>query len=134
MILIDSSVWIDLLRGQRTRGATELRRLVQTHPERAAVTEPIGMELLAGASGEDDVVKLEQLIASMVLLPVEPTVDFHDAAQLYRVARARGHTVPTLADCLIATIAIRHAAELWHKDADFEAIAEVTALRTLDLR
>lgn len=134
MILIDSSVWIDLLRGEHTQSAAKLRQLVEDRPEEAATSEPITMELLAGARGENDVAKLEKLIGSLLLLPIQPVTDFTDAAQLYRSARARGMTVRKLADCLIAAIALRHEAEIWHKNADFEAIASFTPLKTADLR
>lgn len=45
------------------------------------------------------------------------TTDYTDAAQLYRSARAGGMTVRKLADCLVAAVALRHGAEIWHKVA-----------------
>jgi len=41
-------------------------------------------------------------------------------------------TSPTAADCLIATVAIRHNVVLLHCDADFEAMKEALPLKTLD--
>jgi predicted nucleic acid-binding protein len=37
-------------------------------------------------------------------------------------------------DCLIAGIALRHDATLWHRDADFVAISAIAPLDSVDLR
>jgi predicted nucleic acid-binding protein len=92
------------------------------------------MELLAGAQNASTLAQLDRLIASMSLLPFEPSTDFADAAQLYRTCRSHGVTVRKIMDCLIASVAMRHGAAVWHKDADFEAIASIAALETVDLR
>ena len=133
MILVDSSVWIDRLRGTRTRAFDALDTLVAERPMEVAITEQIQMELCAGAAPAD-VPAVEALTASLVLLGVDPPTDFHAAAAMFRATRANGRIARKLADCLIASVALRHDAEVWHRDADFEAIAAVTALRTFDLR
>lgn len=134
MILVDSSLWIDVLRGQTTHATTKVRGLVQSDPSLVATTEPITMELLAGATSEQALARIDSLVASMTMLSVEPSRDYAAAAALHRAARATGATVRSLTDCLIASVALRHRATLWHKDADFEVIAGVTTLETLDLR
>jgi predicted nucleic acid-binding protein len=48
--------------------------------------------------------------------------------------RSSGLTVRSLMDCLIAAIALRHAATLWHGDADYRAISSVAPLDSVDLR
>jgi predicted nucleic acid-binding protein len=65
---------------------------------------------------------------------VDPHLDFHRGASLYRDARAQGRTVRRLIDCLIAAVALRHDAVLVHKDADFDAIATITRARWMSLR
>jgi predicted nucleic acid-binding protein len=52
-----------------------------------------------------------------------------EAAGLYRTARARGVTVRSSVDCLIAACALRHDLEVLHRDRDFDAIARVSPLR-----
>lgn len=91
------------------------------------------MELLAGAK-PIDLSRVEALVGSLSVLSVEPSVDYEDAAAIFRATRANGRQARNTNDCLIAAVALRTDAELWHKDADFEAIAAVTRLRTVDLR
>jgi predicted nucleic acid-binding protein len=52
------------------------------------------------------------------------------AAALYRHCRARGETVRSTVDCLIAVVAMGHRATLLHRDPGFEVIARHTPLRT----
>jgi predicted nucleic acid-binding protein len=132
--LVDSSLWVEILRGADTTATARLRSLVADDPASIATTEPIVMELVAGATAPAALDAVDSLCASMALLSVDPRSDFHDAGHLYRAARGRGVTVRTPADCLIAAVAIRTGAVLWHRDADFEAIANVSRLTTVDLR
>lgn len=126
-LLIDSSVWITLFRG----GAPELReRLASAAAEgnRLATSEPVSLELLAGAT-ERSLTRLERLVEGLAVLDLDPHVDFRTAAALSRASCARGRTVRSLMDCLIAAVAIRHDAVLVHRDRDFEALAAVSSLR-----
>jgi hypothetical protein len=126
-VLVDSSVWISVLRG----GVPELReRLARAADAEAglAMTEPIAMELLAGGAGTS-LPQIERLVDGLHMLEVDPLVDFRAAAALARACRADGRTVRSLLDCLIAAVAIRHDAVLVHRDRDFDALATVSPLR-----
>lgn len=127
MILIDTSVWVDLLRGGHRPATRELERRLD-EPAELACAEPIAMELLAGARGPE-LVRVERLVDGLVMLPVEPILDYREAARIYRLVRSDGHTVRSLQDCLIAAICIRHEVTLLDTDRDFERIAAVTPLR-----
>ena len=132
MLLVDSSVWIDYLRGYQTQARDVLRRTLRSG-DLPAITEPIAMELLAGARAEDAWTRIDRLVTGLPLLAIDPTLDYRDAALIFRAARRTGRTVRRLNDCLIAAIAIRHGADLLHKDPDFDAISEVTPLRARSL-
>lgn len=84
------------------------------------------MELLAGASPAT-LSSLELLVAGLSVVGVEPVLDFPAAAAVYRAARARGRTVRSLVDCLIAVVAARSEVELVHRDADYDVLTEVMA-------
>lgn len=127
MLLIDSSVWTEIARG-RTEG---LRSGLAAAGEALAVTEPIIGEVLAGAHDPDAV---EARLATVNLRTLDPGRDYRDAAMLYRACRRRGTTIRSLTDCVIAAVALRYGDRVAHRDADFERIAEVAPLRTLDLR
>lgn len=106
---------------------------MELDPTALATTEPIEMELLSGAKTED-LLEVQLFVSTLTVLSVEPSKDYVDAAAIFRSARSIGRRVRNTQDCLIAAVALRHDAELWHKDGDFESIAAVTRLRTVDLR
>ena len=124
MDLIDSSAWIEYLRGTGSVAHHEVKRLLSDHPDSLAVTEPIVMELLAGARAQH-VAQLQRLTGGLRLLSVDATTDYDDAATAYRAARATGRTVRKLIDCLIAAVAARTGATLVHRDQDFDVLAAV---------
>jgi predicted nucleic acid-binding protein len=132
VLLVDSSVWIDYLRGYDTTARAELRRRLASG-DLPATTEPISMELLAGASDEAAWTRIDQLVSGLPLLAIEPALDYRNAAVLYRAARRSGRTVRRLTDCVIAAVAIRHDAQLLHKGTDFDAISDVSPLRARSL-
>jgi predicted nucleic acid-binding protein len=127
MLLVDSSVWIEIARG----GTPGLREALAAAGQPLAVTEPVIGEVLAGAHDPDAV---ETRLAAVNLRTLDPRRDYRDAAMLYRACRRRGTTVRSLTDCLIAAVALRNDDVVAHRDADFEPIAEISPLRTLDLR
>jgi len=130
--LVDTSVWIDYLRGDDTSATAWLRTELRT-ADLPAITEPIVMELLAGASAAS-LPKLERLSDGLPVLSVVPELDYRDAAALYRAARRSGRTVRRLADCVIAAVALRTGATVVHKDVDFEVLADVVPLQHHSLR
>lgn len=125
MILVDTSVWVDYLRGLPSAATIELRRILATLTDQVCLCEPIAMELLAGASPAQ-LPAVARLVDGLRSLPVDPFHDYRAAAAIYRRVRATGHTVRALNDCLIAAIAHRHQVLLLHKDVDFERISKVT--------
>lgn len=127
MTLVDTSVWIDFLRRPGDSGSPALRELIR-HSE-VATSEPIEMELLMGPTDELSVRRIERVLDSVTQLGVDRTLDFRAAATISRAVRRNGRTIRSKVDCLIAAVAIRHDVVLLHKDADFEAIGEVTGLR-----
>ena len=134
VILVDSSLWIEVLRGASTPATRRLRAVIGNDPSSVATTEPIMMELLAGATGEERFLRVSDLLASMTLVRLDPARDFNDAATLFRSARTGGSTIRSLMDFLIAAVAIRSGSTLWHRDTDYEVIAQFAPLETLDLR
>ena len=126
MILIDSSAWIEFLRDTGSRTCLRVDELLGTD---IAVCDPVRMEVLAGAHGEEHLSDLRRLLGRATLLSTEP-VDYEDAASLYRSCRRQGETPRKLIDCLIAAISVRSNVSVLHADADFEVLARYTALTT----
>jgi predicted nucleic acid-binding protein len=127
VLLLDTSGWIEYLRDTRSPACAEVAQLLR-RPQSLTTTEPIIMELLAGAPTLSALRELETLTAGLALLSVDITVDYHDAAAIYRAARSTGRSIRRMNDCLIAAVAARTHATLVHRDADFDLIADVVAL------
>jgi predicted nucleic acid-binding protein len=126
LIMIDSSAWIEFLRGSEGPIRDVVRRLLA---EDAVMTcDPVRMEILAGARDDAHLSSLRRLLARAQTASTGPS-DFEEAAILYRTCRRNGETVRKLIDCLIASVAIREGAEVLHADADFDILARHTALR-----
>jgi predicted nucleic acid-binding protein len=127
LVLADTSAWIEYLRGSDSRARAAVRERV---PRRqAALTEPVVMELLAGALSERSASGVAAMLGSFPLEPVDASFDYTAAAQIYRVCRRAGRTLRNQLDCLIAAVAIRTDLPLLHRDADFDFIARHTPLR-----
>lgn len=125
MILVDTSVWVAMLRRRRP---LDLEALVDF--EDLATCLPVIQEVLQGIRDEDAFRRAED---AMLALPcVEAPVRWEvvrEAIDLYRTARAKGLTVRSSTDCLIAACALRHRMEVLHVDRDFDALAKVSRLR-----
>ena len=125
MTLIDTSAWIEYLRDGEVLVADAVERLLA---EGGALTEPVAMEVLAGARSGRHGDQLRSLLGTVALLPVG-SQDWADAALLYRMCRVNGVTIRSMVDCLIAAVAIRHDVPVLARDRDFLALAEHTPLR-----
>lgn len=129
MILIDTSAWVDYLRGTSGTATDAVRSRLATRSDHVVMCEPIAAELLAGPTDEAVVTQIERLVNGLPSLELDPVTDFRSAALLHRAARRSGRTVRSLNGCLIAAIALRHDAVVLHKENDFDVLAEITALR-----
>ncbi|MEZ5158122.1 MAG: PIN domain nuclease [Candidatus Nanopelagicales bacterium] len=127
MILVDTSAWVEFSRGTGSAVDERLTALIQGHPDTIATTEPVLMELLAGA---DRVT--ERLLRSFAWLAFDPVSDFAGAARVYRLCRAAGVTPRGLIDCMVVQVALRTDSQLLAADRDFEAVARVMPLQLLD--
>jgi predicted nucleic acid-binding protein len=128
MILIDTSAWVEFLRSTGSAVNLRVRAELESGTE-LAWTDPIAMEILAGARDDADRDRLRRLLYGLEFLGVEGPADYEAAAELYRACRRRGETPRKLTDCLIAAVAIRNEVELLCEDADFDAIARHAPLR-----
>ncbi len=126
--LVDTSVWVDYLRGAETQARVNLRRQLTNEDPGVFMAEPIAMELLAGPTSERVAADITRLVNGLPTIPLDPRLDFRSAASIFRACRRSGQTVRSLTDCVIAAVAIRSEVTLVHKDADFEVIAQVTPL------
>jgi hypothetical protein len=128
MILVDTSVWVELLGGRiQPPTADQLSQFVTCGP----ILQEVLQGLRAGSASETF---QERFLALPCLGDPLPFALFREAAAIYREGRRRGRTIRSSTDCLIAAIAIDNGVPVWHRDRDFDAIAQYTPLRiTRDL-
>jgi predicted nucleic acid-binding protein len=123
MLLVDSSVWIDVIKGVAT-DATHFLDAREEHDE-LATTGIIVQEVLQGLRSERLFEALRERFWSMLIVQPQELSTYEAAAQLYRRARGKGLTIRKPNDCLIAALALEHQALLVHNDRDFLALAQV---------
>lgn len=128
MILIDSSAWIELFRGTGSAVHRSLAGLLRSDAD-LATTDPVSMELLAGARDRAHGRTIRAALAACTPLPVRGPGDWENAAALYLTCRRQGAVPRSLVDCLIAAVSIRTGASVLARDRDFELLAEHTQLR-----
>lgn len=126
MVLVDTSVWIDLFRNRSGPSVARLRRILDD-AEPFALMPVIVQEILQGAADEREYSLLHEYLTSQRLVePADALIAHCNAARLLFDCRRRGFTPRSAIDCLIAQVAIEHRLYLLHNDRDFERIAAVT--------
>jgi predicted nucleic acid-binding protein len=131
MILADTSAWVEY---DRATGSPVDRRLTSLIAEDGplAVTDPVVMEVLAGARTDQREADLRRLLSRFALLRFDVAADFHAAARIYRRCRREGVTPRGLIDCMIASVALRNEAVLLAHDSDMSRVAKVVGIRMDD--
>ena len=129
MILVDSSAWVEYDRATGSPTDLAVTALIESGGSTIGVTEPVLMEVVAGARDDLAAGKLRRLLTSFEWIPVEAVADFEGAASVYRNCRQAGVTPRGLIDCMIATIALRTGSEVLTADKDFAAMAQVVPIR-----
>jgi predicted nucleic acid-binding protein len=127
VILVDTSAWAEFDRATGSAVDRRLTELIESDGP-VAVTEPVVMEVLAGARTAGAEQQLRRLLAAFRLLRFDLVADFEGAARVYRRCRAQGVTPRGLIDCMIAAVALRHEAAVLARDRDLEAVAAVVGL------
>jgi len=123
LILVDTSVWIDFLKGTKSRQEIILKKLIEEE-EDICITGIILTEILQGVKNDFKYKEIKKfLLALPIFFPKKET--YIKAAEIYRKCRKTGITIRSTVDCLIAQIAIENDLILLHKDRDFDKIAEI---------
>lgn len=117
MIVVDSSVWIDNLRGIDNTAVRKLRAL--DDDEEVLVGDLILLEVLQGARDGPHAARIER---NLRCFPIAPMLDADlavRAAGNYRALRERGVTVRKTIDMIIGTFCVERGHVLLHNDRDF---------------
>lgn len=129
MILVDSSVWIDYLRGAQTRQTERLDSLLGVEP--LAVGDLILAEVLQGTTSDKHFKQVMRLMASLDVVQLGGYAVAVEAARNFRALREKGVTVRKTIDCIIATRCIMDGMTLLHCDHDFDAFVTHLGMKSV---
>lgn len=129
MVLVDTSVWVDYLRGRDTAEAEWLAGAIAGE-ETLCICGLVLTEILQGVRTPSQHRRVKACLVSLLYLPtVRETYCL--AADIYRRARRRQKAIRSTIDCIIAACAIDHDVPVLHRDRDYGAIAAVSKLKTV---
>ena len=129
MILVDSSVWIDYLRGTASPQAEKLDTLLGTVP--LAIGDLILTEVLQGCATDREFNAVKRTLSSLHTVNLGGLELAVEAAKNFRKLRALGFTVRKTIDTVIATRCIMDGMELLHSDRDFDPFEKHLGLRSV---
>jgi hypothetical protein len=107
------------MRGNDSRESSTLWTLFSENTELCTTGVIIG-ELIIGMKSDAKRERLKEDMATLHNLPADDPEDYIKAGEIYVACKKAGITVKGFMDCLIAAIAIKHSALLFHKDRDFD--------------
>ena len=129
MLVVDSSVWIDFFNARDSVARFELRRLLDDGNTRLIVPDLVLFEVLRGFREERALRQARLLLQTLHVEPCGGEGLALAAAEHYRHLRARGITVRSAIDVMVAAFCIERDYLLLHSDRDYDAIATHRGLR-----
>jgi predicted nucleic acid-binding protein len=122
VIVVDSSVWISLLRAETTLQVDKL--LALDNPSDILIGDLVLLEVLQGARDERHATSIESEFSAFPIVPMLSPALAPRVAANYRLLRERGITVRKTADLIIGTFCIEGRHRLLHADRDFDPMVE----------
>lgn len=129
MVIVDTTVWVDYLRGTSTPQADWLDR--ELTRQRLGLTDLILCEVLQGIPSDQQAARVLRDLRQFEIFDTGGVELAVAAARNYHHLRSRGVTVRKTIDCLIATFCILDGHGLLHNDRDFDPFEEALALRVI---
>ena len=129
MLVVDSSGWIDYFADRPVAACDELDRLLQDGHTRLVVPDLVLYEVLRGFRHERAMRQARLLLLTLSVESCGGEDVALAAAEHYRHLRARGITVRSSIDVMIAAFCIEQDYLLLHSDRDYDAIAVHRGLR-----
>jgi predicted nucleic acid-binding protein len=127
MVIVDTSVWIDALRGNTNSHVLWLRAAILR--EEIGLTSLILCEVLQGVLSDREFLQFRSDLIKFAVFESDGIELAIASAQNYRTLRQKGLTIRRTMDCIIATFCIENGHQLLHKDRDFDAFERHLGLR-----
>ncbi len=131
MIVLDTSVLVDFLRGTAPAAAERLRQM-EDQGTPFVLPAICCQEVLQGAKDSREWgLLLSYLDTQRILYPKASWSSCAEASRIFLARRRLGITIRSTQDCLIAQMVIEQNGILLHDDEDFKRIKGVRPLRTV---
>ena len=121
MLMVDSSVWIDFLRGTDTPQVKSLERAISTVP--VIMGDLVYVEVMRGLK-DQYVSAVRRRLDAFEMRALSSEQIARTAVSNYFALRTRGITVCKTIDMIIITYCILNKLPLLHADRDFEPLAQ----------
>lgn len=127
MIIADTSVWVDFLRGTPAAHCDRMALLLDE--QSIALCDRVLQEVLQGVSDESEFRKVSTRLLALPCFNLGGNLLAVAAASNYRRLRRFGVTPCSATDVLIATFCVEEGHELLHNDRDFDFMAKHLGLK-----
>ncbi len=129
MVIVDTSVWIDYLRGLPNPETDYLDH--ELGRQRFGLTDLILCETLQGIGDRRTFARVLRELRKFEVFETGGEELAIEAAKNFQTLRARGRTARKTIDCLIATFCLRHAHSLLHRDRDYDPFEQLLGLSVI---
>ena len=130
MILVDTSVWIDFFRGDSGSSSTALAQCLGDASVEVGMADLVLFEVMRGFRDNRAVREAQSLLCALPQVELGGTDNALLAAGRYRQLRAKGRSVSSPIDVLLASYCMNHGHVLLHRDADFASLQILGSLDT----
>lgn len=132
MILVDTSVLIDFLKGEDNQAVEKFLQIIDRDIP-FGICPLVFLEVLQGAATEKDFELVREYLQSQAFFDLKDGREsIAQAARISFELRRKGKAVGSSIDLLIAQTAIDNDLYLLHNDSDFGRIKQVSRLKTWD--
>jgi hypothetical protein len=129
MVLVDTSILIDFLRGADNAAVGRFQQILDNNVP-FGISPLTYLEVLQGTRTEKDYATVKRYLETHRFFGLlDEKESYAAAARIYFNCRKKGITINSTVDCLIAQTAIENDLTLLHNDADFDRMRRVAPLK-----
>jgi predicted nucleic acid-binding protein len=133
MILVDTSILIDYLRGRENEPARRFQYVLDRNLP-FGISSVVYQEVLQGVKSERDFQTVKRYLETQRFYGLKDEKEsYAAAAQIYLKCRKKGITIYSTIDSLIAQTAIENNLFLLHNDSDFDRMHKVIGLKMFNI-
>ena len=127
MVIADTSVWVDFLRGSKASHCDQMALLLDE--QSVALCDRVLQEVLQGIDNDREFRTVSARLLALPCFNLGGHALALTAARNYRRLRRLGVTPRSATDVLIATFCVEENHELLHNDRDFDFMAKHLGLK-----